>query len=151
MIDTGVPGASVALVRADNPSVMTLDGTNSWVFAHGAESYVIDPGPDDAAHIDRLAEAARQLGRPAAVLLTHDHLDHSAGLEATAAALDGVPILRHGDNFSGLPLTALHTPGHAADHMVFHFGPPGRCTLFSGDLILGGSSTIVPQIGRAHV
>ncbi len=147
LIETGVPDVAVALVRADNPSPMTLDGTNSWVFAAGGNSWVIDPGPDDREHISRLAQAARELGEPTGVLLTHDHLDHSAGLEASSQALGGVSILRRGDDFSGLPLAAEWTPGHAEDHLVFHFGGGGRRALFSGDLILGQSSTIVPPGG----
>lgn len=147
LIEAGVPGTAVALVRADNPSVMTLDGTDTWVFATGGASWVIDPGPDDAEHIGNVAAAARELGAPAGVLLTHDHLDHSAGLEVASAALGGVPILRHGDDFADVPLEAVFTPGHAADHLVFHFGDDSRRVLFSGDLILGQSSTIVPPGG----
>lgn len=147
LIETAVPGVAVALVRAHNPSVMTLDGTNSWIVGAQGGSWVIDPGPDDAAHIAKLAEAANELGKPAGVLLTHDHLDHSAGLAAMAEALGDVPILRDGDDFSRLPLIATKTPGHAADHLVFHVAGGGHCALFSGDLILGGSSTIVPPGG----
>jgi glyoxylase-like metal-dependent hydrolase (beta-lactamase superfamily II) len=147
LIETGVPGAQVALVRANNPSVMTLDGTNTWIFAADGRSWVIDPGPEDPTHIANIAAAAGQMGEPAAVLLSHDHLDHSAGLEAASAALGGIPILRFGDDFSDVPLVAVHTPGHASDHLIFHFGAPGRRALFSGDLILGQSSTIVPPGG----
>lgn len=147
LIDTGVPGARVALIRAGNPSPMTLDGTNSWVFALGGQSWVIDPGPDDPSHIAPLAELASEMGRPAGILLTHDHFDHSAGLEMAARELGGVPVLGHGDDFSAVPLAVSWTPGHAEDHLVFHFSGGGRCVLFSGDLILGQSSTIVPPGG----
>lgn len=146
-IETGVPELTIGLIRAENPSPMTLDGTNSWLVAAFGRSWVIDPGPDDAAHIAALARAAGSLGRPSGVLLTHDHLDHSAGLAAMASALGGAPVLRFGDDFGGLPLKALHTPGHAADHLVFHAAGGGRRLLFSGDLVLGGSSTIVPPGG----
>lgn len=147
LIETGVPDAAVGLVRADNPSPMTLDGTNSWLFAREGGSWVIDPGPDDAGHIAALGAAARELGEPRGVLLTHDHLDHSAGLGAMSAELGGAPVLRRGDDFSDVPLTATWTPGHAEDHLVFHFSGGGRSALFSGDLILGQSSTIVPPGG----
>lgn len=147
LIDTGVDGAAVALVRAGNPSPMTLDGTNTWIFAAEGSSWVIDPGPEDTEHIAAVGAAARELGEPRAVLLTHDHLDHSAGLAAMADELGGLPILRKGDVFEGLPLHALHTPGHAADHLVFFFGDAERLVLFSGDVILGQSSTIVPPGG----
>lgn len=147
LIETGVPDAAVALVRADNPSVMTLDGTNTWIFATADGSWVIDPGPDDPAHLAAVATAARELGEPRAVLLTHDHLDHSAGLESMSELIGGAPILRHGDDFAGVPLEVTFTPGHASDHIVFHFGDNERSALFSGDLILGQSSTIVPPGG----
>lgn len=147
LIETGVPNVAVGLVRADNPSPMTLDGTNTWIFAAEGSSWVIDPGPTDASHISAAGAAARELGEPRAVLLTHDHLDHSAGLAAMSEELGGLPILRKGDVFEGLPLHALHTPGHAEDHLVFYFGDEDRSVLFSGDLILGQSSTIVPPGG----
>ncbi|MBJ7354492.1 MAG: MBL fold metallo-hydrolase [Thermoleophilaceae bacterium] len=147
MIETGVPDVTVGLVRADNPSVMTLDGTNTWIVANGDGSWVIDPGPDDPIHLQAVAAAARRVGVPRGVLLTHDHLDHSAGLESMAALLDGVPIRRHGSDFSDVPLEATFTPGHAADHIVLHFGDDQHRVLFSGDLILGQSSTIVPPGG----
>ncbi|MFT4049026.1 MAG: MBL fold metallo-hydrolase [Solirubrobacterales bacterium] len=147
LIETGVEDVRVALVRADNPSPMTLGGTNTWVVAAGGDSWVIDPGPDDHEHIAAVGAAARELGDPRAVLLTHDHLDHSAGLQSMARELGGVPILRKGDVFEGLPVQALYTPGHADDHLVFFFGDESRVVLFSGDLILGQSSTIVPPGG----
>ncbi|MBJ7458839.1 MAG: MBL fold metallo-hydrolase [Thermoleophilaceae bacterium] len=147
LIETGVTDVTVGLVRAGNPSVMTLDGTNTWIVAAAGGSWVIDPGPDDPGHLEAVAVAARALGQPRAVLLTHDHLDHSAGLESMAALIDGAPILRHGDDFSDVPLEVEFTPGHAADHLVFHFGDRDRRALFSGDLILGQSSTIVPPGG----
>jgi glyoxylase-like metal-dependent hydrolase (beta-lactamase superfamily II) len=147
IVETGVPDVTVGLVRADNPSVMTLDGTNTWIFATAGGSWVIDPGPDDSAHLTAVAAAARELGEPRGVLLTHDHLDHSAGLESMAALLDGAPIRRHGSDFSDVPLETTFTPGHASDHLVFHFGGDERRALFSGDLILGQSSTIVPPGG----
>lgn len=147
LIETGVEDVTVGLVRAHNPSPMTLDGTNSWIFAHDGESWLIDPGPDDPEHIAAVAAATRELGRPRAVLLTHDHLDHSEGLSSAAAALGGVPILRKGDVFEALPLQALYTPGHSADHLIFHFGDGERRVVFTGDVILGQSSTIVPPGG----
>jgi glyoxylase-like metal-dependent hydrolase (beta-lactamase superfamily II) len=143
---SGVSGGEVRLIRADNPSIMTLDGTNSWIVGVGGESWVIDPGPSDAAHISALASAARDLGSPVGVALTHDHLDHSEGVDAMADALGGVPVLKYGNEIES-PFGSLYTPGHAADHMVFWLGEAPNLTLFSGDLILGQSSTIVPPGG----
>jgi glyoxylase-like metal-dependent hydrolase (beta-lactamase superfamily II) len=105
--------------------------------------WVIDPGPNDAAHLSALDAATRELGSPAGIALTHDHLDHSEGVDALAAAFGGAPVLRFGNTEPPSPFGVLHTPGHAADHLVFTIGD----TLFSGDLILGQSSTIVPPGG----
>lgn len=138
-------GASVHLVRAENPGPMTLSGTNSYVVAAEGETWVIDPGPADPRHIATLAALARELGRPVGVALTHEHGDHSEGVEPMIEALGGageVVFLRFGA-LTEAPFRAVHTPGHSADHLVFVLGD----VLFSGDLILGGSSTIVPPGG----
>lgn len=144
--EVAVPGAArVWLVRADNPSPMTLSGTNSWVVLLGEESWVVDPGPDDAAHLELLTAVAADVGRPGGIALTHDHLDHSEGVEGLRARLD-VPVLAAG-SLAESPLSVLATPGHAADHLVFWFGDEDARVLFSGDLVLGQSSTIVPPGG----
>lgn len=143
---SGVSSGEVRLIRADNPSIMTLDGTNSWIVGVGDESWVIDPGPSEPAHIEALAAAARELGNPKGVALTHDHLDHSEGVDAMVEELGGVPVLKYGREIES-PFGSLFTPGHAADHLVFWLGEPPNRTLFSGDLILGQSSTIVPPGG----
>jgi glyoxylase-like metal-dependent hydrolase (beta-lactamase superfamily II) len=138
-----VEGARVQLVRADNPSPMTLAGTNSWVVEVDGEVWVVDPGPSEAGHIATLNEVAREMGTPAGVALTHDHLDHSEGVDALAEAFGGSRVLRFENADIASPFGVLYTPGHAADHLVFTIGD----TLFSGDLILGQSSTIVPPGG----
>ena len=81
------PYASVLLAR--NPSPMTLDGTNTWLLRAAGEErcLVVDPGPDDPAHLDAVAAA----GPVAEILLTHGHPDHADG----AAALrerTGAPV-----------------------------------------------------------
>ena len=80
---------AAAVVLADNPSVMTLDGTNSWVLrAPGPRGcIVVDPGPDEPAHLDLLAGQ----GPVELVLLTHRHLDHSAGARSFAERV-GAPV-----------------------------------------------------------
>lgn len=141
-------GARIVLLRAENPSPMTLAGTDSWVVGVGGESWVVDPGPDDADHLAALAADARELGEPGGVALTHDHLDHSEGVETLRDLLGGVPVVKRGtEKEVSSPLVATYTPGHAADHLIFHIGDPPDRVLFSGDLILGQSSTIVPPGG----
>ncbi|HEV7918189.1 MAG TPA: MBL fold metallo-hydrolase [Solirubrobacterales bacterium] len=139
-----IQGATVVRLRADNPSPMTLTGTNSYVVGVDDTAWVIDPGPRDAGHIAELAQIARELGSPAGIALTHDHGDHSEGLQMLSEKLGGgVPVLRHGTDMPDAPVEPIHTPGHAADHLVFRLGD----TIFSGDLLLGGSSTIIPPGG----
>src|ERR1700755_338200 len=81
-------------VLAPNPSPMTLDGTNTWVIAEPGSSavVVVDPGPDDEGHLRHGLDAAcAGAGHVAQVVLTHGHLDHSAGA-ARFAELSGAPV-----------------------------------------------------------
>ena len=146
-------------VLAPNPGPMTLAGTNTYVV--GSEpAWVIDPGPADRAHIDRVRDLAEERGGIGGVVLTHSHLDHNAGVEMLGAGL----AFGHAEGFDDLaamigaedieapaavgsaegeevgPFTAYSTPGHATDHAVFRFGD----VVFCGDLVLGEGSTIVP-------
>jgi glyoxylase-like metal-dependent hydrolase (beta-lactamase superfamily II) len=140
-------------VLAPNPSVYTLEGTNTWVVGDGP-TIVIDPGPADPGHHE---DVLRETGEVAFVLVTHDHEDHGAGAEAFAELasapvlawrLDGATRLSDGDRFSvpGATLEVVHTPGHSADHVVF-FDPEVRA-LFTGDAVVGrGTSFIDPPDG----
>lgn len=125
---------------------MTLSGTNSWVVAVEDEVWVIDPGPDDGSHIDLLVQTAEVAGTPTGVALTHDHLDHSAGVQPMLERLGGGKLLSHSSRVDS-QLSLLETPGHAEDHLVFWVGDGSEIALFSGDLVLGQSSTIVPPGG----
>ena len=131
----------VQLIRAHNPSPMTLEGTNTYIVGRDP-AVVIDPGPDEEAHLDAIREAARERGGIGTVLLTHDHGDHSDGVEAL-----GVEPTRPADGEWVAGLQALATPGHAAEHVCFLLptGPDrdGPYACFAGDLILGAGSTIV--------
>jgi glyoxylase-like metal-dependent hydrolase (beta-lactamase superfamily II) len=117
---------------------MTLAGTNTYLY--GADPCVaIDPGPDDAGHLDAVRSAADERGGIEVVLLTHGHGDHAAG-----AGRLGVEVVLPGDGEEHGGLRAIATPGHAADHVCF-LSPDGVC--FSGDLVLGEGSTFVPPDG----
>jgi glyoxylase-like metal-dependent hydrolase (beta-lactamase superfamily II) len=140
-------------VLAPNPSVYTLEGTNTWILGDGP-TIVIDPGPDAAAHHEEVLSAA---GNISAVLVTHDHEDHAAGAvvfgsragaEVFAWRLEGASRLTDGQRFSapGTELIAVHTPGHSADHVAFF--EPGERVLLTGDAVLGrGTSFIDPPDG----
>lgn len=82
------PPGHPAILRivAPNPGPMTLAGTNAYLVG-AAPCWVIDPGPDDEAHIAAVRDAAESRGGVAGVLLTHSHADHSAGVEALGAPL----------------------------------------------------------------
>lgn len=146
----------VTRILAPNPSVHTLEGTNTWIVAAPDEgpTVVIDPGPDDAGHLEEVARAA---GRVAAVTVTHDHPDHAPGAARFAESVDapllafrleGADHLRDGQMIraGALEVIAVHTPGHTSDHVVFHVEAEGA--LFTGDAVLGrGTSFIDPPDG----
>ena len=127
----------VGHVRANNPSPLTLDGTNTWI----AAGWVVDPGPDDPAHVDAVARAA---GDAAGIVLTHGHLDHSGAAAALAERLGGIPVLHPGAGDAAGPFDAVPTPGHSPDSVCLL--REGVC--FTGDTVLGhGSVFIAPGEG----
>jgi len=128
----------VGRLVAPNPGPMTLAGTNTYLYGSDPCT-VIDPGPDDAGHLDAVRDAAEERGGIGLVLLTHSHGDHAEG----AGRLDAEVVLPAGGAEHG-GLRVLATPGHAADHVCF-LTADGVC--FSGDLVLGEGSTFVPPDG----
>jgi glyoxylase-like metal-dependent hydrolase (beta-lactamase superfamily II) len=162
-LDTPVPGELVEIVprvmriTAPNPSLMTGPGTNTYLVGE-RDLVAIDPGPDDDAHLDAVAAAAESYGgRIAAVIVTHHHSDHAPGArglaDRTGAVVLGyearggyVPDRRLGEgdvvDLGDLPIRALHTPGHASDHLCYLVEEPARL-LFSGDHIMGGSTVVI--------
>lgn len=141
---------------------MTLDGTRTFLLGE-EHPLVIDPGPDDEEHAEAILRALGT-ARPAAILLTHLHGDHSGAASALAAAT-GAPVrvgegaarmvladdvrgpwLRDGEAIAcdAGRLTAHATPGHAPEHFVFLLEADGSRALFAGDLFLGaGDTTLV--------
>jgi glyoxylase-like metal-dependent hydrolase (beta-lactamase superfamily II) len=116
---------------------MTLDGTNTYVVA----GWVIDPGPDDEAHLRAVLDAA--YGEPAGVVLTHDHFDHAAGAERLAALAGGVPISHPGAGDDAGPFEVVPSPGHSTDSVcLIH-----ERVCFTGDTVLGEGSVFVPGDG----
>jgi glyoxylase-like metal-dependent hydrolase (beta-lactamase superfamily II) len=152
----GAASSRAVCVLAANPGPMTLDGTNTWVLREpGARSAVIvDPGPDDAAHLAAVT-AAVDGAVVARILLTHGHPDHSEAsrsfadrFRAPVAALDpayrlGDEGVRDGDVVSadGLEVSVVATPGHTGDSLSFHLVADGA--LLTGDTVLGRGSTVV--------
>jgi len=118
----------VVRVRAPNPSVLTLDGTNSYV----VRRWIVDPGPAVPSHLEALRDAVND--GIEGVVLTHSHPDH-----AEAAGLFDAPVTLPVDGESVGPFVAVGTPGHSADSVCLLFG--GAC--FTGDTVLGEGSVFI--------
>jgi glyoxylase-like metal-dependent hydrolase (beta-lactamase superfamily II) len=144
----------VALVRADNPSALTLSGTNTWVLGRDP-GWVIDPGPLLDAHIDAVAAEVERRGGAGGIAITHDHVDHVEAVDALRERLGGPPVaaarhpadVRLGDGDTFGPLRALAIPGHADDHLVLIAGP----VAFTGDAVLGHGSVFVRSRLREYL
>jgi glyoxylase-like metal-dependent hydrolase (beta-lactamase superfamily II) len=139
-MDSAPGHPEVLKIVAPNPGPMTLEGTNTYVFGSDP-CVVIDPGSADAGHLEAIRAAGAERGGLGLVLLTHSHGDHTEG----ADQLDAEVVLPSGGE-EHFGLRALATPGHAEDHVCFLTGT-GVC--FSGDLVLGLGSTIVPPGGNS--
>lgn len=162
-----VDGAGTSRARcvlAPNPGPMTLNGTNTWLIAEpgSAAAFVVDPGPDDQAHLTRVCELAAAAGqRVTRILLTHGHLDHSAGA-ARLAKLTGAPVAaadpaqRHGADGGGLgpgdvltgagcELRVVPSPGHTPDSVCLLL--PADGALLTGDTVLGRGTTVIAGDG----
>lgn len=135
--------------------MMTGPGTNTYLVGDGGELACIDPGPDDAQHLTAIEDCVRGLhGRITTVLLTHSHPDHrplarelsartGAPLRALDPGDDGAQPLHDGEMVSagGVTLRAVHTPGHASDHLCFF--DEASSQLFTGDHVLSGMTTVI--------
>ncbi len=156
-------------LTAPNPGAMTGPGTNAYLVGDAATGFVaIDPGPADAAHVERLHRAAG--GDVRAIVCTHSHPDHAPGAALLQALCAGRPpilglpsaptaraasrfvpdraladgerlTLRDADGTARYTLRVVHTPGHAANHLCLVQEEDGL--LFSGDHVLNGSTTVV--------
>lgn len=143
--------ATASVLLVDNPSPMTLEGTNTWLLrAPGSsDSVVIDPGPLDERHLRMVAD----YGPVAQILLTHRHPDHAEGAHrlaeltrAPVRALDpslvlGGEGLGEGDVVAaaGLELRVLATPGHSSDSLCFLLDD----AVLTGDTVLGRGTTVI--------
>lgn len=143
---------TASVLLADNPGLMTLDGTNTWVLRGPGsdEMVIVDPGPDDDAHIGALAG----LGRVALVLISHWHGDHTDGIDKLADAT-GAPVFSARSGFqrrlgggltdgevieaAGLRIRVLATPGHTADSVSFLLDD----AVLTADTVLGRGTTVI--------
>ena len=148
----------VTRVLAPNPSPMTLDGTNTYVVgAPGSgQAVVVDPGPDDAAHLTAVEHVLAARGaRCVAVLVTHHHGDHAEAAQpwgrrfaAPVAAASGAVagpggrLLEAGERLvlAGTSIDVVPTPGHTADHLAFRLESGA---VLVGDHVLGRGTSVV--------
>ena len=159
----------VRRVLAPNPSPYTYTGTQTYIVGAGEQVAVIDPGPNDAAHIAAILAAVGD-ARICAIMCTHTHRDHSPAA-APLSAQTGAPIvgcaplvidsdlpradeafdptyapdrvLEDGEAMTGpgWTLRAVHTPGHTSNHLCFALEESGA--LFTGDHVMGWSTSVV--------
>ena len=146
-------------IVAPNPSPLTGPGTNTYVVGRGRR-IVIDPGPADPLHVDRILEVTG--GAVEHIVCTHSHPDHSPGAVSLRATTGGVvcgmpppddgyqddtyvpdriladgDVITHGD----ARLRVVHTPGHASNHVCLLLEPSGL--LFTGDHLMSGSTVVI--------
>jgi glyoxylase-like metal-dependent hydrolase (beta-lactamase superfamily II) len=127
----------VVRVRANNPSALTLGGTNSYVVGR----WVVDPGPLMEDHLEAVLAAAPD--GIEGIVLTHDHADHAQAAPELARRAGHVPVvLPNGGDTVG-PFDVIATPGHSADHVSLIFGR----ICFSGDTVLGEGSVFISPGG----
>ena len=144
---------------APNPSMMTGPGTNTYLFGE-SEIAVLDPGPVIESHLEHIERDAG--GTIRWILVTHTHPDHSPAAcllaERTGAELLGRPapegahqdetfvpdrVLDDGDTLATeeFVLEAVHTPGHASNHLCFRHAASNW--LFTGDHVIDGSTVVI--------
>lgn len=148
-------GSVPLLVLADNPGPLTGAGNNTWL-VDGRVPTLVDAGVGHASHVETVARhlGGRALAR---VLITHGHGDHASGAPAIRSRWPAVDVrkfvtggeadwrpLADGDRLlaGDGELSVVHTPGHAPDHVCF-WDEADR-TLFGGDMVLQGTTVMIP-------
>jgi glyoxylase-like metal-dependent hydrolase (beta-lactamase superfamily II) len=128
-----VADADVTHVRADNPSLLTLSGTNTWVIGRDP-AWVVDPGPALEPHLEAVAAACAERGGAGGIAVTHGHADHVEAVGPLRERLGGAAVV-----LGPGPLEVVPVPGHADDHVCLVWGDV-CCT---GDAVLGEGSVFV--------
>ncbi|KAI5793867.1 beta-lactamase-like protein [Peziza echinospora] len=149
---------AVIRIMGGNPGKFTLQGTNTYLVGVGPKRILIDTGDGKQAWIDTLKKVlADENAEVSAALLTHWHHDHVSGVEDLSAISPQTTFFKHdpfhghepiedGQIFKvdGATLTAVHTPGHAVDHMCFFLLEEGA--LFTGDNVLGHGTSVFEDL-----
>ena len=154
--------ALVGRVLGLNPGMMTGPGTNTYLVGR-RDPILIDTGAGVADYVPLLEHylVARGFSQPSRVILTHRHRDHMGGVAQLRGRFRGLRVakmihkdsglpepmddLRDGQNVAGegVTLMPIHTPGHASDHLCYYLVE--EKAVFTGDVILGGSTTVIPS------
>jgi len=162
VIQPGIPkrlDRYVTRLTAANPGAMTGPGTNTYLVGE-KELAVIDPGPAIEEHVEKIV--AEGAGRIKWILTTHTHMDHSPAAAALKAATgaqmigmrppqgtsqdqgyrpDRVPVDGERLALGGVMLRAIHTPGHASNHLCYLLEQTRM--LFTGDHVMQGSTVVI--------
>ncbi|MGD0109020.1 MAG: MBL fold metallo-hydrolase, partial [Rhodopila sp.] len=153
-----LPG--ITRIIANNPGPMTYFGTNTYLIETADGLVVLDPGPEG--HPEHVQAILRHTGgKVALIAVSHTHHDHVGAVPALQAATGAPAVgfrnraadafdpdvkLDHGGSIAGME--ALHTPGHASDHLCFAFtAANGERVLFSADHVMSWSTSIVSPPG----
>jgi endoribonuclease LACTB2 len=151
----------VGRVLGLNPGMMTGPGTNTYLIGR-RDPILLDTGAGVPEYMAGLQSYLDERGwaQPSRVVLTHRHRDHLGGVAHLRERFrglavgklihrdpdlpEGVENLRDGQTIEGdgVTLTAIHTPGHASDHLCYYLAEENA--VFTGDVVLGGSTTVIP-------
>lgn len=166
MPDVATWSPRVTVVLGQNPGPFTGPGTNTYLIGTGRRPLLLDTGQGLPQYLPLLERALAARGRGAAlqeIVLTHGHADHIGGVEGIVqrfgplrvakkpwATVDGAHAVTAVDEGSevrtdGATLQALWTPGHAWDHLCWYL--PEERALFTGDVVLGAGTTVIPPDG----
>jgi len=145
---------TASVLLCDNPGLLTLEGTNTWVLQGPGsdEKVVVDPGPEDDEHIELIAG----LGKIPLVLISHKHEDHTGAIDKLVDRT-GAVVRSVGSGFlrglggpltdgevidaAGLRITVMATPGHTADSVSFLLDD----AVLTADTVLGRGTTVIDK------
>jgi len=167
MPDVDVWSERVVTVLGQNPGPFTGPGTNTYLVGTSKRPLLLDTGqglPQYLPLLERALAEHRAGGEIERIVLTHAHPDHLGGVEQVRARFGALPVLKRpwpgmdgavGDAIAidegavietdGATLRAVHTPGHAEDHLCYWLEE--ERAVFTGDVVLGAGTTVIPEHG----
>lgn len=163
--DVDVWSDRVVVALGQNPGIFTGPGTNTYLVGTGKRRILLDTGSGVAAYPDVLASAIERAGCDGIqeIVLTHGHIDHLGGVAQLRERFGALRVSKRPDpddaaglgfeplddgavvRTEGATLRAVHTPGHATDHLCFVLEE--EQAMFSGDNVLGVGTTVIPSHG----